>query len=105
MYVVGLEQSRLWCLVLLDSLRALNIDVNIRPTTWPEMVAMCQSPETYTGFFCLYFGISYPDPDVVVCSGYHSSRNGTWQNAVYNNPEVDRLIEAGRFEPYIARRA
>lgn len=103
-YVVGLEQSRLWCLVLLDSLRALNIDVNIRPSTWPDMVAMCRSPETFPDFFCVYLGVSYADPDVIAYAGYHSSRNGGWQNAVYSNPEVDRLIEAARFETDPERR-
>jgi peptide/nickel transport system substrate-binding protein len=104
-YVTGLEQSRLWCLVLLDSLRELNIDLNIRPSTWPDMVAMCQSPETFPAFFCVYLGVQYADPDVIAYAGYHSSRNGGWQNAVYNNPEVDALIEAARFEPDQAKRA
>ena len=104
-HVVGLEQQRLWCLVLLDSLQELNIDVNIRPSTWPDMVRMCESPETFPDFFSVYLGVSYADPDVIAFAGYHSSRNGGWQNGVYNNAEVDALIEAARFEPDEARRA
>ena len=38
------------------------------------------------------------DPDNIAFAAYHSSRNGSWQNPVYRNPEVDALIEAGRSE-------
>jgi peptide/nickel transport system substrate-binding protein len=103
-YVVGLEQERLWSLVLLDSLRALNINVNIIPATWPDMLSMASSPETFPAFFNVYLGVAYADPDVIAYAGYHSSRNGGWQNPVYSNPEVDALIEAGRSEVDEAKR-
>lgn len=103
-YVTGLEQERLWSLVLLDSLRALNINVNIIPATWPDMLSMASSPETYPAFMCIYQGVSYADPDVIAYAAYHSSRNGGWQNPVYNDPETDRLIEEARSEPDEARR-
>jgi len=103
-YVTGLEQERLWSLVLLDSLRALNINVNIIPATWPDMLSMASSPETFPAFFNVYLGVSYADPDVIAYAGYHSSRNGGWQNPVYKNPDVDALIEAARSEPDEAAR-
>lgn len=98
-YVAGLEQMRLWCLTLLDSLRELNIAVDILAKTWPECQRMAERPETFPDLFCVGQIISYADPDVLMFASFHSSRNGTWQNPVYKNPEVDALIEAGRFEP------
>ncbi|MBO6540423.1 MAG: ABC transporter substrate-binding protein [Rhizobiaceae bacterium] len=104
-YVTGLEQERLWCLVLLDSLRDLNINVNIIPATWPDMLSMAESPEKFPAFFCVYLGVGYADPDVIAYAGYHSSRNGGWQNPVYKNPAVDALIERARYEPDTDKRA
>ena len=103
-HVAGLEQQRRWALILLDSLRALNIELEIRTATWPDLVASCRSPETLADFFPVYQTANYGDPDNLAYAGYHSSRNGNWQNPVYGNPEVDALIVRGRAEADPARR-
>jgi peptide/nickel transport system substrate-binding protein len=103
-HVNGLEQQRRWALILLDSLQALNIQLDITPMNWPDMVASCQSPETFPDLFPVYQTANYGDPDNIAFAAYHSSRNGGWQNAVYNNAEADALIEAGRTEVDPARR-
>ena len=48
-HVSGLDQQRRWALVMLDSLKKLNIDLDIKPMIWPDMVASCRSPETFAG--------------------------------------------------------
>ncbi len=98
MHVTGLEQQRQWSLVLLDSLKKLNIELDIRPTVWPDMVAATKSPQTTPDFFPVYQTANYADPDNIAFAAYHSSRNGGWQNPVYKNPKVDELIEKGRAE-------
>lgn len=103
-HVSGLEQQRRWALIMLDSLKALNIELEIMPMNWPDMVAASQSPETFPDLFPVYQTANYGDPDNIAYAAYHSSRNGGWQNAVYNNPEVDALIEAGRAEVDPAKR-
>lgn len=103
-HVSGLEQQRRWALIMLDSLKALNIDLDIQPMLWPDMVASAQSPETFPDLFPVYQTANYADPDNIAFAAYHSSRNGGWQNPVYNNPEVDALIEAARTETDEARR-
>ncbi len=97
-HVNGLEQQRRWALVLLDALKKLNIELDIKPAAWPDMVAMTKSPETAPDFFPVYQTANYGDPDNIAFAAYHSSRNGNWQNMVYKNPRVDALIEAGRAE-------
>jgi peptide/nickel transport system substrate-binding protein len=97
-HVSGLDQQRRWALVMLDSLKKLNIDLDIKPMIWPDMVASCRSPETFADFFPVYQTANYGDPDNIAFAAYHSSRNGNWQNAVYSNPAVDSLIEKGRSE-------
>lgn len=103
-HVSGLEQQRRFALILLDSLKALNITLNIKPMIWPDMVASCRTPQTFPDFFPVYQTANYGDPDNIAFAAYHSSRNGNWQNAVYKNPEVDALIERGRTETDEAKR-
>lgn len=103
-HVSGLDQQRRWALVMLDSLKQLNIELDIKPMIWPDMVAACRTPETFPDLFPVYQTANYGDPDNIAFAAYHSSRNGNWQNAVYNSPEVDKLIEAGRAEPDEAKR-
>ena len=104
-YVAGLESERRYLLVLLDSLRTLNIDLDIKAMGWTDMVASARSPQTVADFFCVYQTANYGDPDNIAFATYHSSRNGGWQNPVYHNSEVDKLIESGRSETDPAKRA
>ncbi|WP_241748977.1 ABC transporter substrate-binding protein [Teichococcus aerophilus] len=97
-HVSGLEQQRRWALVLLDSLRALNIELDIKPMIWPDMVSAARSPETTPDIFMVYQTANYGDPDNLAFAGYHSSRNGGWQNPTYANPEVDSLLTQARAE-------
>jgi peptide/nickel transport system substrate-binding protein len=97
-HVTGLEQQRQWALVMLDSLKKLNIELDIKPTVWPDMVASTKTPATTADFFPVYQTANYADPDNIAYAAYHSSRNGNWQNPVYKNPKVDELIEKGRAE-------
>ncbi|BCH21429.1 ABC transporter substrate-binding protein [Mesorhizobium sp. L-8-3] len=103
-HVTGLEQQRRWALIMLDSLKQLNIGLEIMPMNWPDMVTACKSPETFPDLFPVYQTANYGDPDNIAYAAYHSSRNGGWQNAVYKNPEVDALIEAARKEVDQAKR-
>ncbi|MBL3569795.1 ABC transporter substrate-binding protein [Rhodovulum sulfidophilum] len=103
-YSANLEQQRRYALVLLDSLRALNITLEIQPMRWPEMVAACASPDTLPDFFPVYQTANYGDPDNFAYAAYHSASNGNWQNPVFADPEVDRLIEAGGTETDIDTR-
>ncbi|MCW3477234.1 ABC transporter substrate-binding protein [Limobrevibacterium gyesilva] len=103
-YVSGLDQQRRWGLVLLDSLRKLGIELDIKPMIWPDMVASARSPETCPDFFPVYQTANYGDPDNIAFAAYHSSRNGGWQNPVYSSPKVDDLIIRARSETDEAKR-
>ena len=43
-------------------------------------------------FFPVFQGAFYADPDCLLYQSYHSTRNGTFTNPVYANP--DRTVEA-----------
>ncbi|MCP8941017.1 ABC transporter substrate-binding protein [Alsobacter sp. SYSU M60028] len=97
-HVSGLEQQRRFALVLLDSLKKINIDLDIKPMVWPDMVASTASPDKMADFFPVYQTANYGDPDNIAFAAYHSSRNGNWQNPVYKSAKVDDLIMQGRAE-------
>lgn len=97
-YASGYENQRRWCLLLLEALKTLNITLDIKPAVWPDIVASAQSADTMPDFYCIYQSANYADPDNIAYAGYHSSRNGQWQNPVYRNPKVDALIEAARIQ-------
>lgn len=54
MHATGYENQRRWSLFLLEALKSLNIDLDIRPATWPDTVAVAQSPDTMLNFMCLF---------------------------------------------------
>ena len=97
-YVSGLDQERRFGLVLLDAVKQLGLDLEIKAKIWPDLVAQCSKPETTPDFFPVYQTANYGDPDNIANAAYGSSRNGSWQNPVYSSPAVDKLIEQGRSE-------
>ncbi len=105
MNAAGYENQKRWAMILLESLKAFNIGLDIRPTVWPDIVAMAKSPDTMTDFYSIFESANYADPDNTAFAAYHSSRNGQWQNPVYHNPEVDKLIEDARSEVDVTKRA
>lgn len=103
-YVSGLESQRRYALILLDSLKKLNIDVEVKAMPWVELSASTKSPQTAPDFFPLYQTSNYADPDSSLFAGYHGSRNGNWSNPTYSNPRVNELLSAARVEVNEAKR-
>jgi peptide/nickel transport system substrate-binding protein len=95
-WVTGIDFERKLGLILLNSLKKLNIDLDIKPLVWPDMVARAKTPETCPDFFPVYQTANYGDPDNIAFAAYHSSQNGSWSNPTYGNPKTDELIVAGR---------
>ncbi len=104
-HVTGLEQQRRWALVMLDSLKKLNIDLEIKPMVWPDMVARTKSPQTAPDLMPVYQTANYGDTDNIAFAAYHSANNGNWQNMVYKSAKVDDLITKARAETDQAKRA
>ncbi len=95
-YVSGLEIERKFGLILLDSLKKLNLDLDVKQLVWTDMVALTKDPKTTPDFFPVYQTANYADPDNIAYAAYHGSQNGNWSNPTYNNPKTNELIEKGR---------
>ncbi len=95
-YVSGLEIERKFGLILLDSLKKIGIDLEVKQMVWPDMVALTKDPKTTPDFFPVYQTANYADPDNVAFAAYHSSGNGNWTNPTYKSAKVDDLIMQAR---------
>jgi peptide/nickel transport system substrate-binding protein len=102
--ITGLEQQRRWALILAESLRRINIELEIKPSLWPDMLQRARTPQTAPDFFPVYQTANYGDPDNIAFAAYHSTNNGNWQNMVYKNPAVDKIIEDARAETDVEKR-
>ncbi len=95
-YVTGLEIERKFGLILLDSLKKLNIDLELKQMVFPDMIGLAKKPETTPDFFPVYQTANYADPDNVAFAAYHGSQNGNWTNPTYSNPATNALIDKAR---------
>jgi peptide/nickel transport system substrate-binding protein len=104
-YVSGLEIERKFGLILLDSLKKLNIDLDVKQLVWTDMVALTKDPKTTPDFFPVFQTANYADPDNIAFPTYHGSQNGNWTNPTYNNAKTNELIDKGRTTLADAERA
>ena len=92
----GNDETRRVGLILLNSLKPLNITVNIKPMLWANMVANAQSVETAANMTGLFTSAYSVDPDATAFQ-YHKTSWGQWFGVShYNNPGVFALMEKAR---------
>lgn len=95
-HVAGLEEARRIGLVLLDNLKALNINVEIKPEQWPNMVANGSRVETSPAMTSVYVTPISTDPDAVAYQYHKNSWGQYYAMAFYDNPEVSQIIDDAR---------
>ena len=104
-YVTDFANEEIPGLILLEGLAKLNIELNMIPMLWPDMVASCGSPETGPDIINIYQLPAYFDADAVLYNQYHSEQWGSFNSCgFYVNEEVDSLLDAARVEPNIDKR-
>jgi peptide/nickel transport system substrate-binding protein len=103
-HVQGLEDARRIGLALLDSLRALDIRVNIVGQPWPTMVSRGSKPDTAPNMTSVYVTPVGTDPDTVAYQYHRASWGLYYGMSHYENPEVWRLIDEARGETDNAKR-
>ena len=96
MHVQGLENARRIGLVLLDSLRPLNIKVNIVAQPWTTMVARGSKPDTCPNMISVYVTPVATDPDTVAYQYHRDSWGLYYGMSHYENAEVWKMIGEAR---------
>ncbi|MCC7271141.1 MAG: ABC transporter substrate-binding protein [Alphaproteobacteria bacterium] len=103
-HVQGLEDSRKIGLALLDSLRALDIKLNIVGQPWTTMVSRGSKPDTAPNMTSVYVTPLATDPDTVAYQYHRDSWGLYYGMSHYENPEVWKMIADARGEVDPARR-
>ena len=96
-YVQGLEVERQMGLVLIDSLKSLDMTVKMVPLTWSNMVARGSKVETSPHLMAIFATPVSTDPDAVAYQYHPSSWGRYYGTHYYDNKEVAALIEKARF--------
>ena len=92
---VPLEER--FALLMQANFAELGIQSEIRKIPWSLFSEQVSSPETTPDISQIFVTAVTGDPDTLLYGMYHSTRAGTWQSPEYlNDPEVDRLLDAGR---------
>ena len=96
-YVTEFPREEIPGLILLEGLAELNIELNMVPMLWPDMVASCGGPETGPDIINIYTLPAYLDPDAHLYNQYHSDQWGSFNScSFYQNDRVDELLDEAR---------
>lgn len=97
-YVEGFEIQRQMGLSMIDAFRDINVEVNMVPLTWPNMVSRGSSAETSPDLMAIFTTPVSTDPDAVAIQ-YHPSSHGKYYGSHFlDDPELNAMIEAARDE-------
>ena len=94
---VPLEER--FALLMQSNFAELGFQSDIVRVPWVLFTERVATPETTPNISQVFVTATTGDPDTLLYPMYHSTVAGTWQSPEYlNDPEVDRLLEAGRTE-------
>lgn len=103
-YVQGFEEERQMGLLLIDTLKELNITVSMVPLTWPNMVGRGSDVATSPDIMAIFATPVSTDPDAVAIQ-YHPISWGKYYGSHYlDDPELKAMIEKARDETDWAKR-
>jgi len=96
-YVTDFPREEVPGLILLSGLAELNIELNMVPMLWPDMVTSCSTPESGPDIINIYTLPAYLDPDAHLYNQYHSEQWGSFNScSFYKNERVDELLDEAR---------
>jgi peptide/nickel transport system substrate-binding protein len=92
-------------LLLKANFDQLGFQTTIRGTPWTLYTQQVAKPESTPSISEVFIDAPTPDPDSILYNMYSSKSPPTWESASHlSDPEVDRLLDAGRSENDIAKR-
>jgi peptide/nickel transport system substrate-binding protein len=83
----------------------LGFRTTIKGTPWTLYTQQVAKPESTPSISEVFIDAPTPDPDSILYNMYSSKSPPTWESASHlSDPEVDKLLDAGRSENDIAKR-
>jgi peptide/nickel transport system substrate-binding protein len=105
-YVAGATFEEEISLLLQANLEQLGFVVTQQPEPWNRVTEIASSVETTPNVNQIFFGPTYPSPDSMFFTQFHSNAAGTWASMEWLlDPEVDAMIDAARATGDVAEQA
>ncbi len=96
-YVSNIKFEEEISLLMQANLEQLGFVVTQQGDTWNRITELAADPKTSPAVNHIFFGPTYPSPDSMFFTQYHSASAGTWAAMEgLNDPEVDSLIDQAR---------
>ncbi len=96
-YVAGTQFEEEISLLMQANLESLGFVVTQAPEPWNRVTEIAADPATTPNVNQIFFGPTYPSPDSMFFTQFHSAAAGTWASMEWlKDPEVDRLIDEAR---------
>lgn len=105
-YVAGTKFEEEISLLMQANLEQLGFTVTQQADPWNRITELAAKPETSPAVNQIFFGPTYPSPDSMFFSQYHSKSAGTWTSMEWvNDPAIDSLIDDARATGDVAKQA
>ncbi len=96
-YVAGTGFEEEISLLMQSNLEQLGFVVTQAADPWNRITEIAGKLESTPAVNQIFFGPTYPSPDSMFFTQYHSKAAGTWASMEWvNDPEVDAMIDAAR---------
>ncbi len=93
-------------LLMQSNLESLGFVVTQQPEPWNRVTEIASDVATTPNVNQIFFGPTYPSPDSMFFTQFHSAAAGTWASMEWlQDPEIDRLIDAARATGDVAEQA
>lgn len=105
-YVAGTKFEEEISLLMQSNLEQLGFVVTQQADPWNRITEIAGKVETSPAVNQIFFGPTYPSPDSMFFTQYHSKAKGTWASLEWlENPEIDALIDEARSTGDVAKQA
>lgn len=105
-YVAGTKFEEEISLLMQANLEQIGFKVTQQADPWNRVTEIAGKPETTPAVNQIFFGPTYPSPDSMFFSQYHSEAAGTWMSMEWlQDPEIDAMIDAARATGDVAEQA
>ncbi|WP_448956489.1 ABC transporter substrate-binding protein [Labrys neptuniae] len=96
-YVSGTKFEEDIALLMQSTLEQIGFKVQTQSDPWNRVTDLATKIETSPNMSEIFFEATYPNPDSMFFTQYHSKAGGTWASLEWlREPEIDALIEKAR---------
>ncbi|WP_202310342.1 ABC transporter substrate-binding protein [Mesorhizobium sp. L-8-10] len=96
-YVAGTKFEEEISLLMQANLEQIGFQVTQQSDPWNRITELATKVETTPAVSQIFYGPTYPSPDSMFFSQYHSKAAGTWMSMEWlQNPDIDKLIDDAR---------